>query len=334
MTAVPAPIMKINANRSQGPSRPIVASTASSSPAAVIQIWAAMSVSRRSRMSANAPPGSAKRNTGSMLAACTKLTMTGEGASEVMSHPAPVFCTHSPVLLASVAIQSARKARWRSGAKAVAGVSGPALRSALKLICVFSLRETVHADIYELACLIGPAAINRLKFLTGQLIVMRKEGLDLVKQLGTQVMQSCEMRMTTTAGCDREEPIVLDPFAFPFPLPCLDDPEQPGGEDATNRSRGVQQHEDIQRISVVAEGGRNKAEVEREGHSFRQYSREAKRAIAAVVIVFVGTSFRGFDHHREVARFRMEGRKVRKQCDQARGRHCDQTHRKPKCNPL
>jgi hypothetical protein len=53
---------------------------------------------------------SAKRKTGSMLAACTKLTITGEGASEVMSYPAPVFCTHSPVLLASVAIQSARNA--------------------------------------------------------------------------------------------------------------------------------------------------------------------------------------------------------------------------------
>src|SRR5690242_5696710 len=181
MTAVPAPIMKINANRSQGPSRPIVASTASSSPAAVIQIWAAMSVSRRSRMSASAPPGSANRNTGSMLAACTKLTMTGEGSSEVMTHPAPVFWTHRPVLLASVAIQSARKDWWRSGAKAVAGIPGMALRSAVELICVFGLRETVHADLYELACLIGSAAIDGLEFFTGQLIVMRKERLDLVQ---------------------------------------------------------------------------------------------------------------------------------------------------------
>jgi hypothetical protein len=42
-------------------------------------------------MSANAPPGKAKRKTGSIAAACTKLTITGEGAREVMSHPAPVF---------------------------------------------------------------------------------------------------------------------------------------------------------------------------------------------------------------------------------------------------
>jgi hypothetical protein len=43
-----------------------------------------------------------------MVAACTRLTITGEGASEVISHPAPVFWIHSPVLLAKVAIQRAR----------------------------------------------------------------------------------------------------------------------------------------------------------------------------------------------------------------------------------
>jgi hypothetical protein len=75
-------------------------------------------------MSASAPPGRANRKTGSMLATCTKLTITGEGASEVISQPAPVFWIHSPVLLASVAIQSARNAGWRSGTKAAAGVAG------------------------------------------------------------------------------------------------------------------------------------------------------------------------------------------------------------------
>src|SRR5438270_11504509 len=87
----------------------------------------------------------------------------------------PVFCTHSPVLLASVAIQSARKARWRSGAKAVAGVSGMALRSALALVRLFGLRETGHTDIYELAWLIGSVAVDGLEFLTRQMNVREKE---------------------------------------------------------------------------------------------------------------------------------------------------------------
>ena len=50
--------------------------------------------------------GQRERNTGSIAAACTRLTMIGEGSSEVISHPAPVFWIHSPVLLARLAIQS------------------------------------------------------------------------------------------------------------------------------------------------------------------------------------------------------------------------------------
>jgi hypothetical protein len=50
-----------------------------------------------------------------MAAACTRLTISGEGASEVISQPAPVFWIHMPVLEARLAIQSARKAGWRRG---------------------------------------------------------------------------------------------------------------------------------------------------------------------------------------------------------------------------
>src|SRR4051812_5430645 len=101
--------------------------------------------------------------------------------------------------------------------------------------------------------------------------------------------------MTAAAGCYCEQPIVLDPFTFLIALLCLDNPDQSGGEHATDRGRGVQQHEHVQRIPIVAEGGRHKAEIERQRHSLRQDGDEAKGAAVAVVIVFVGTSFRGFD---------------------------------------
>jgi hypothetical protein len=117
-TAVPAPMAKVSASRPQGPSASAAARTASSTPMAAIQSWAATSARRRSRMSAAAPPGRAKRKTGSMAAACTRPTISGEGASEVISQPAPVFWIHMPVLEARLAIQSARKAGWRRGAKA------------------------------------------------------------------------------------------------------------------------------------------------------------------------------------------------------------------------
>jgi hypothetical protein len=118
-TAVPALMAKVRASRPQGPSASAAARTASSTPVAAIQSWAAISARRRSRMSATAPPGRAKRKTGSMAAACTRLTISGEGASEVISHPAPVFWIHMPLLEARLAIQSARKAGWQRGAKAL-----------------------------------------------------------------------------------------------------------------------------------------------------------------------------------------------------------------------
>jgi quaternary ammonium compound-resistance protein SugE len=45
--------------------------------------------------------------------------MTGEGASEVINQPAPVFCIHIPVFATRLAIQSSLKDGWRSGARAV-----------------------------------------------------------------------------------------------------------------------------------------------------------------------------------------------------------------------
>src|ERR1700730_6444456 len=120
------------------------------------------------------------------------------------------------------------------------------------------------------------------------------------------------------AGCYREQAIVLDPFTFLLALLCLNDPDRSGGEHATNRGRSIEQDAHVQRIPVIAKGGRHKSEIERERHSFRQDGDEAKGAAAAVVIVFVWTSFRGLDDHSEVARFRIEGREVRKQGDQSR----------------
>src|SRR5689334_13741740 len=100
-----------------------------------------------------------------MLAACTKLTITGEGASDVMSHPAPVFCTARycwPVL------RSRARGKLDGGVVQRLWLEFPAWhKSALELFCFFGLRETVHADLYELACLIGSAAIDGLEFLTG-----------------------------------------------------------------------------------------------------------------------------------------------------------------------
>jgi len=46
---------------------------------------------------------------GRLDAVCTSDTISGDGASEVMSQPAPTSCIQEPMLEASDAIHSARK---------------------------------------------------------------------------------------------------------------------------------------------------------------------------------------------------------------------------------
>ena len=53
-------------------------------------------------------------STGSDVATCTSETMIGDGASVVISHPAPVSCIHEPTLDSSVAVQRSTKLRWRN----------------------------------------------------------------------------------------------------------------------------------------------------------------------------------------------------------------------------
>ena len=55
------------------------------------------------------------RKTGRLVAACTSATTTGEGVREVISHAAPTFCIHVPILEVSDAIQRARKTGCRRG---------------------------------------------------------------------------------------------------------------------------------------------------------------------------------------------------------------------------
>lgn len=73
-------------------------------------------------MSESAPAGRASRNIGSVVAVCTSATMTGDGESEVISHPAPMSCIQVPMFEASVAIHSIRNIGIFSGDQAEAAV--------------------------------------------------------------------------------------------------------------------------------------------------------------------------------------------------------------------
>jgi len=72
---------------------------------------------RRSTMSANAPAGMAKRNTGKFPATCTSATINGSGLRLVMSHPDAALYIQVPMLETTVAVQRTLKVGCRNGAQ-------------------------------------------------------------------------------------------------------------------------------------------------------------------------------------------------------------------------
>src|SRR5215510_1333971 len=86
---------------------------------------------RRFNMSAIAPAQIENSRIGSEEAACTSAIMSADGASNVIAQAAPTDWNQVPKFETRLAVQMARKKRWRSGASAPtrAGRSSPATES-------------------------------------------------------------------------------------------------------------------------------------------------------------------------------------------------------------
>src|SRR5437588_157742 len=69
-------------------------------------------------MSASAPAGRMTRNTGNVVAAVTRLTISGDVVSCVMSQPAPTFCIQVPMYEMTAAPHRERNSGSFSGAHA------------------------------------------------------------------------------------------------------------------------------------------------------------------------------------------------------------------------
>ena len=115
-SAVPEPIRKVNTSSSQGVSRPISPSTASSSDTSAMPLCAMIITMRRSKLSASAPAAMENTMIGSVAAACTSATILCELVSVVIIQPAPTDCTSPPRLDTSVASHSSRNVSCRNGA--------------------------------------------------------------------------------------------------------------------------------------------------------------------------------------------------------------------------
>ena len=95
MTA-PSPSAKVSPNRTQGVMSCRKVSTPSAPAASTIHPCVISRNRRRSTISAKAPAGRITRNTGRVVAACTRLTISGDMVSWVIIHPAPTFCIQVP----------------------------------------------------------------------------------------------------------------------------------------------------------------------------------------------------------------------------------------------
>src|SRR5690242_12904840 len=72
---------------------------------------------RRRQISATAPAGSENSKIGRATAACTRATISGEEAIEVMSHEAPTACTRLPKFDTRLAIHTAANSRSLRGTR-------------------------------------------------------------------------------------------------------------------------------------------------------------------------------------------------------------------------
>src|SRR5690554_885559 len=115
-SAVPQPIMKVNARSSHGVMPPEKARKASPAETTIISVCATSMIRRRSRLSASAPAAKENSMTGRVLAAWTNATRSFESEIWVIIQPAPTVWMSPPRLETSVAPQSARKLPLRRGA--------------------------------------------------------------------------------------------------------------------------------------------------------------------------------------------------------------------------
>ena len=116
--AAPQPSPKVKASSTQGVVAPLRVVMPRPAAMLIIQMIPVIIYRRRSTMSARAPAGIARKNTGKTMAVWTSDTMKGSAVRLVISQPAPTSCIQVPRLDTRLAIQIARNMGRRRGAPA------------------------------------------------------------------------------------------------------------------------------------------------------------------------------------------------------------------------
>ena len=116
--AAVVPSRKVNSRSRPGVMAPVATTTARITASTPAQACRPSSRRRRSIRSASAPAGRANMKIGRLVAAWTRATIRGSGASVVISQAAATSCIQVPMFDTTAANQISAKARSRSGAQA------------------------------------------------------------------------------------------------------------------------------------------------------------------------------------------------------------------------
>src|SRR4051812_31114063 len=78
-----------------------------------------------------------------------------------------------------------------------------------------------------------------------------------------KVVQVLHVLMRAGMGCDRKQAVVGHPIPAILALLGLDHPDKPDGDHTPDRDGLIHEHQYIQRVAVLAQRGRDEAEIVR-----------------------------------------------------------------------
>src|SRR5215212_1595255 len=135
------------------------------------------------------------------------------------------------------------------------------------------------------------AARDRLVPAALREVVRNKKVLQLGEQAGRQSLDGLVLGGIRRRDRDREQAIIADGLAF-FGLLCRDRAYQLAADQATGKTRGVAEYQDVQRIAIVGQRSGDGAEIAGKKSAGRQDSAQPEALRLLVVLEFVGTAFR------------------------------------------
>jgi hypothetical protein len=90
--------------------------------------------------------------------------------------------------------------------------------------------------------------------------------------------------------------VIPDPLFLAFvTLPGLHDADQPAADDAARNDRRIHQHEDIERIAILAEGRGDETKIIRKIHAFGQRRRQFQAIAVRLVFILVAAALGRLD---------------------------------------